>query len=95
MNYIQLTEWGNKKSHLVSTSSISSFTFGGKYVEVRLSQGHTIIVTETRDEIEQMLLHLDSEIISAKIIKDNNPPHPGDCGIWTNCNEDWTATKTH
>jgi|TARA_R110000824_G_scaffold355681_1_gene542891 uncharacterized secreted protein with C-terminal beta-propeller domain len=79
MNYIQLTEWGNKKTHLTSTSSITAFSFGGKYVEVRLMSGHVIIVTETRDEIEQMLLNLDSKIISV----------PG------NFNGSWTESKTH
>jgi|TARA_R110000744_G_scaffold375776_1_gene489520 hypothetical protein len=79
MNYIQLTEWGNKKTHLISTASITAFSFGGKYVEVRLMSGHVIIVTETRDEIEQMLLNLDSKIISV----------PG------NFNGSWTESKTH
>ena len=71
MNYIQLTEWGNKKTHLISTASITAFSFGGKYVEVRLMSGHVIIVTETRDEIEQMLLNLDSNITTPKTIKSN------------------------
>ena len=79
MNYVQLTEWGNKKTHLISTASITAFSFGGKYVEVRLMSGHVIIVTEARDEIEQMLLNLDSKIISV----------PG------NFNGSWTESITH
>jgi hypothetical protein len=79
MNFIQLTEWGNKKTHLISTASITAFSFGGKYVEVRLMSGHVIIVTEARDEIEQMLLNLDSKIISV----------PG------NFNGSWTESITH
>ena len=79
MNFIQLTEWGNKKTHLISTASITAFSFGGKYVEVRLMSGHVIIVTEARDEIEQMLLNLDSKTISV----------PG------NFNGSWTESITH
>ena len=55
MKYIEVTGWGNHRKHLLPLNKIIDFTFEDKYTTLSLISGTHLNVTETKEQIEELL----------------------------------------
>ena len=68
MKYIEVTGWGNHKKHLIPLNKIIDFNFEDKYTTLSLISGTHLNVTETKEQIEELLNWHGAKIINLDII---------------------------
>jgi DNA-binding LytR/AlgR family response regulator len=68
MKYIEVTGWGNHKKHLLPLNKIIDFTFEDKYTTLSLISGTHLNITETKEQIEELLNWHGAKIVNYDII---------------------------
>ena len=68
MKCIEVTGWGNHKKHLLPLNKIIDFTFEDKYTTLSLISGTHLNITETKEQIEELLNWHGAKIINLDII---------------------------
>jgi len=67
MKFLELTEWGNKETHLISLNGILDITFSHP-TKLILIDGSRINVIENESTIKEMLKYLTSVVVSEENI---------------------------
>jgi len=68
MKYIEVTGWGNHRKHLLPLNKIIDFTFEDKYTTLSLISGTHLNVTETKEQIEELLNWHGAKIVNYNTI---------------------------
>ena len=55
MKFIEVIEWGNKRTHLLPLNQICDITFEEPYTVINLTNGKTINSVQTESIIKEML----------------------------------------
>jgi hypothetical protein len=62
MKFLELTGYGNNFKHIISLKSVSDITFEPSYTHIILNNGTSVNVIENKEEIIQMIYHLEGFI---------------------------------
>jgi len=68
MKYIELTGYGNRKSHLIPENAIANIQFEEEYTSINLINGHSINVVEDKLVINSLLEDLGARISNEELL---------------------------
>ena len=70
MKFLELTGFGNRHKHFISLRSISDIEFLPSYTHIGLSNGNSVNVIETQNQITDIITYHQGEIVSVEYLDD-------------------------
>jgi len=69
MKYIEITNWGNERKHLIPLNNIVDFDFSDSFTTITLTSGKSINALETESTIREMLKYHQANLVSEDNIR--------------------------